>query len=400
MLPSFLRDMRSDRLALLDGIRLRVAPVARIPLTRFVIVNDSGIALAILRDTDHFPLKGLGLRDARLYLGSGRLTATMAEWSLSHPSTQALYNGSSFRQSAEAVLPLLQASLPETGAASVGLRLQPLLDAAIMRSLLTPMLGPELSSLEDVGRLIADINCLTSWTSRRLSLPFATFSRLSWRVSRSERAAYARLQSRIMTWQATAPAGTLRSFATTDCANVGFELLTLLLAGFETTSATVGFAIDAVARSPTGGETIASAEDPLQAARAVVLETLRLHPPVWAITRLAVADAAVGGWCFSKGTEVLIDVRGVQRDPAVWARPNGFDPSRFDDASALPASYLPFGAGPRQCVGRRLGIDESASIVAWLFSNYRVSAQTEASPPVVGLAQRPGGSPVYKLARR
>lgn len=89
----------------------------------------------------------------------------------------------------------------------------------------------------------------------------------------------------------------------------------------------------------------------LPLAEAVVRETLRLAPPAWMMTRVACAAVTLGRWRLRPGDEVLPVPYLIHRDPRWWPRPEEFDPSRWRSARPMPGTYLPFGSGPRYCLG-------------------------------------------------
>ncbi|NUW40219.1 cytochrome P450 [Nonomuraea rhodomycinica] len=89
----------------------------------------------------------------------------------------------------------------------------------------------------------------------------------------------------------------------------------------------------------------------LPLAEAVVREVLRLWPPAWTMTRVACAAVDFGGWRLRPGDEVLSVPYLIHRDPRWWPDPDVFDPSRWPAARPAPGTYLPFGSGPRRCLG-------------------------------------------------
>jgi cytochrome P450 len=99
----------------------------------------------------------------------------------------------------------------------------------------------------------------------------------------------------------------------------------------------------------------------------VVSEAMRLYPPVWILTRQAQADDEVGGFHVPAGSDVLISPYTLHRHPAFWNAPERFRPDRFDPGRQPDRpryAYLPFGAGPRFCVGSHLGLMEASFVLA------------------------------------
>jgi cytochrome P450 len=109
--------------------------------------------------------------------------------------------------------------------------------------------------------------------------------------------------------------------------------------------------------------------------RMVLDETMRLYPPAWGISRQALADDEVGGFHLPRGWLVFVVPYVLHRLPAYWPDPEVFDPERFrPDATAERPKfvYLPFGAGPRQCIGNHFALIEAQLIVATLAQRYRL----------------------------
>jgi cytochrome P450 len=119
---------------------------------------------------------------------------------------------------------------------------------------------------------------------------------------------------------------------------------------------------------------------------AVLDETLRLYPPAWLITRRALAPDVLGGVDVPADALVIISPWLVHRDATAWPDPERFDPSRFLDEDGLrrrdvvaSSAYLPFGAGPRLCVGRDMALLEGALVLASLVA--RVDLEQVGPPP-------------------
>lgn len=116
----------------------------------------------------------------------------------------------------------------------------------------------------------------------------------------------------------------------------------------------------------------------------VIQETLRLYPPaVGAFTRVPTEDTEIAGWQLKRGNLVRIFSFITHRDPRWWPEPLRFDPDRFlpGAAGARPQfSYLPFGGGPRICIGREFASAEMALIVATLLRRFELAMPPDAGP--------------------
>lgn len=106
----------------------------------------------------------------------------------------------------------------------------------------------------------------------------------------------------------------------------------------------------------------------------VVNEVLRLYPPSWSILRDAVAEDEIGGFHIPAGSMVLFDGYLTHRLPAYWEDPERFDPERFlpERSAGRPRfAYIPFGGGPRQCIGNELALMEIKLILACMVQFYQ-----------------------------
>jgi cytochrome P450 len=109
--------------------------------------------------------------------------------------------------------------------------------------------------------------------------------------------------------------------------------------------------------------------------RMVIDESLRLYPPAWGFSRQALGDDEVGGFRVPRGWLVFVIPYVLHRLPACWENPEAFDPERFSPeriAERPKFIYLPFGAGPRQCIGHQFALIEAQLIVATIAQRYRL----------------------------
>lgn len=167
------------------------------------------------------------------------------------------------------------------------------------------------------------------------------------------------------------------------------ELITLLLAGHETTASTMSWAFYLLDQHPEawervraeatrvlgGGPLDAEAMHGFTYTTMVIQETMRLYPPVWLLPRIALGDDEIGGYRVPAGADVLISPYLLHRHPGLWPEPARFDPERFDparQASRDRYAYIPFGAGPRFCVGNSLGMMEATIVLATVARDLRL----------------------------
>jgi cytochrome P450 len=192
------------------------------------------------------------------------------------------------------------------------------------------------------------------------------------------------------------------------------ELVTLLLAGHETTASTVGWTLDLVSKHPevrdrlheeavaVYGDRRPSYEDlnNLRYTHMVLQEAMRLRPPVWILPRRALAEDEVGGYHVPAGAEVLICPYTLHRHPRYWPEPDSFTPERFDPDVPVDRpryAHIPFGAGPRFCVGNHLGMMEATFIISTVMRDLRLSRVPgrEAKPEPMMSLRLGGGLPMF-----
>ncbi len=173
------------------------------------------------------------------------------------------------------------------------------------------------------------------------------------------------------------------------------EALTLFLASYETTGAALFWLLYLVARHadvkcnlqlelaqrlgdrPLTLESLSS----LRYCASVVTEALRLYPPIWAFSRDAVDDCSISSTDIKAGSKIAISPFCTHRNPEFWARPDEFCPERFSSSEGkrTPGAYLPFGAGPRQCLGRNFATLVLRTVLATLVRECRFELANNSS---------------------
>lgn len=142
--------------------------------------------------------------------------------------------------------------------------------------------------------------------------------------------------------------------------------------------------------------------DHMEYTKMVLLETMRLYPPAYIMARTALNDDLIGGFRITKGQTVVIRPISTHRHPDFWSDPDKFDPSRFETGEPRhPCAYLPFGAGPRKCIGAEFAVTEAILIVVNIAQRFILQVRHGHVPYMdPGVTLRVGGGlPVY-LRRR
>ncbi|MEO0765630.1 MAG: cytochrome P450, partial [Pseudomonadota bacterium] len=185
------------------------------------------------------------------------------------------------------------------------------------------------------------------------------------------------------------------------------NLLTFIVAGHETTALTLAWSMYLVAfdqdvqnaaraeaqrvlngRAATGDDV-----EHLPLIRQIIDEALRLYPPAGIVSRTATTDDVLCGREVRKGDTVMLPIYALHRSKLLWEDPDAFRPSRFADRKAIDRyAYLPFGDGPRICIGASFALQEAVIILATMLSRFKVRPVPGRDPePVMILTLRPEG---------
>ena len=195
------------------------------------------------------------------------------------------------------------------------------------------------------------------------------------------------------------------------------QIATMILAGHETTALAIFWSAFLIAAAPDAQDRIAEevrdlALDPdsvasalprLAFTKAVVSEALRLYPPAFLIAREAAAADRCGGVAVPRGALVVISPWVLHRHQRRWEAPDAFRPSRFLGEPPPPRyAYMPFGAGPRVCIGAQFGLAEATLVVAMLVKAFEIHL-ADARPviPAAVVSMQPSRPvPFHLIARR
>lgn len=169
------------------------------------------------------------------------------------------------------------------------------------------------------------------------------------------------------------------------------EVMTLFLAGHETTAISLSWACFLLAQHPeieaklveelqnVVGEREPTVEDVprFRYTEMILKESMRLYPAVWGIGRRAIADCEIGGYRVAAGTNIFIFQALTQRDPRFFPNPDEFDPERWREdpvrSGKIPRfAYFPFGGGPRVCVGASFAMIEAALLLAMIQQKFHL----------------------------
>lgn len=404
----------------------------------FLMIADPDMAKTVLLDrADAFGRSTIADRILRPALGDGLLTADGESW-----RAQRRIAAPAFRQSVlDGLVPVMSAAgraCADRLAAADGARVDVMAEMtrATADVILATLLGGEDSGL-DTEALAADVADYLDTTGR--AGPFDLLGLPEWlpqpwkargrRAAKRLRAAVAEMVARYAAREKSADApmtltGALIA-AQDPQSGVGMSdaqlidnVLTFVTAGHETTALALTWTLSILAKLPAlqdelAAETAAIVGDgPVEARHIealklherVISEAMRLYPPVAIIGRTVTEPVELGGVALAPGDQAQCVIYVIQRHERLWEEPSGFNPDRFLPEAAAARhryAYMPFGAGPRICIGMRFAMMEATAILAEVVRAVRVAPDPDHRiRPVMTVTMRPeGGMPLYVRAR-
>ncbi|MEU9835305.1 cytochrome P450 [Streptosporangium sp. NPDC048047] len=440
--PGLFAKLVTDRIGLFaeatarygDAVRLSIGPKS------IYLFNHPDHAKHVLADNSGNYHKGIGLTEARRVIGDGLLTSEGELWRTQRRTIQPMFQNKRIVHQDEAVAdeaarlvarlrshaggPPVDVAEEMTGL-TLGVLGRTLLDADLGAF---GSIGHSFEAVQDQAMFeMVSLSMVPLWLPLPGHLRFRRARRELYRVADHLLASHLRrllngeagdggdgggsgdgLVTRLLR-SAAQPGGDPRAAHR----RLREELVTLLLAGHETTASTLSWAFHLIDRHPEVGERLRAEavevlgdrppryEDlhRLRYTAMVVEEVMRLYPPVWALTRKALAADEVGGYHVPAGADVVVSTYTLHRHPGFWDDPDRFEPERFDPAApaARPRyAYIPFGAGPRFCVGNHLGMMEATFVIAMVARELRLTGLPgrEAFPEAMLSLRVRGGLPM------
>jgi cytochrome P450 len=420
---SFFRELGSFRRDPLGGFfryALRFGDVVRYRglWTTHQITHPEGILQVLQTNAGNYR-KGRDYRILRLSLGQGLLTSEGALWqrqrSMTQPAFQSQQIAAFVRVMEEQTQRLLERWETFARAGQIFDAVPELMRLTLniaSQALFTTDLEQEMAAIQQSLEVGRDYSVERAWSviriPRRLPTPrnlrhrrsLEAFHAVVDRMIAKRRRASERIPDLLTT---------LMEASTSD-RQLRDEVATLLTAGHETTTLALAWALFLLAQHPDAVERVAAEisflngrapayEDlaRLKYTRNVAEETMRLFPPVWVISRTAIGEDLIGGFRIPAGSEILIFPYITHRHPKWWQEPEKFAPERFsaeNAAARVRGAYLPFGAGPRICVGLNFAMTEVLVALTMLLQRFRpelaVDAREIRMEPSVTLRPSPG----------
>ena len=381
-----------------DVVRMRIGP-------RTVhLLNDPAHAKHVLQDRNKSYRKSAGARKVRAFLGDGLLTAEGDAWLRHRRMMQHAFSqdrvaalGGPISGAVNEVVETWRPIAERGETIDVHAEMMRLTLTVVSRALFSAELGDRAEQMSGAFRVAFDhtVRRLHSLFNVPEGIPTPANLRFRDAVRTLDDIVYGLLARR----RTEAPgAGDLLSVLMeardeeTGTAlgekELRDEVLTLLLGGYDTAANSLAWTWYLLSKSPAvaerlrgelatlGGKAPTVEDLPrIPYAGMVFEEAMRLYPPVWVLAREAAEDDELGGYHIPAGSMVLISPYVLHHDPRHWSNPEGFEPERFapEHRGERPRyAYLPFGGGPRQCLGMGLAMLEARLILATLAQRYRL----------------------------
>lgn len=394
------------------------------PYHGFLVCDPAGIKHVLQDNARNYHKSPLyqRLRDS---LGNGLLTSEDSFWLRQRRLAQPAFHRQRLVTMTEAMVTCTQQMLDRwEPMASSGetfdlvAEMMALTQAIIVRTMFSTDLG---STTEIVNRTWPIINRRigeTFWSSKlEISLPLPANRRFGRALRELDAVVYRIIADRRQSGREEADLLSMFLSARDDETGAGMtdrqlrdEVMTMLLAGHETTSLALSWTYYLLSLHAESERTIADEitrvigdrrpsfahVEELVCTRRVLEESLRLYPPAWGFSRLALGADEIGGYRVPKGSIVFVIPFVVHRRPKLWPAPDRFDPDRFaaEQEAARPRfAYIPFGGGPRGCIGNQFALLEAQLIVAAIAQRYRIEVvpgQSIRPEPLITLRPTPG----------
>lgn len=195
------------------------------------------------------------------------------------------------------------------------------------------------------------------------------------------------------------------------------EILTLFVAGHETSANALGWALMLLAQHPAVYRAVRAELDALGRAptyedlpalgltQRVFKEALRLYPPLWMLARVSITEVPVGEYLLPRGAIVIFSPYALHRRPELWPEPERFDPDRFTperEAARHRTAFIPFGAGPRTCIGNFFALTEAPLALGTLLhhADFELVDPAGSVPVALATLRAQGGVPMRVKLRR
>jgi cytochrome P450 len=416
--------MRRDRLKFIRMMTDRHGRVSRLAIggRRLILVSSkTGMSKVLQQETSKYK-KGMGFAEGKQFFGDGLVTSEGDTWRVQRTSLNPFFRSLQFSTWSEAIKAEISRCIKyilERGVSKARLNVERCIGNLACNILSSTIIGAPLDS----HSLRCALMVVDDYVNKKMTgiLPEPPLAYLRYKKSIRY---IERLTDSIIEHNKSAPNATslikhILSFDGSSPLNVRNQTASFLMAGQDNTTSLICWALLLLANSPDVQnrlrESISGNWFDVEASLKIVedqryicasiFETMRLFPPVWAIPRQALIDTDIDGYYVSRGSNVLLFPFLVHRNSEDWPDPEKFDPSRFlNDTSANMLSllghlqkermFVPFGLGPRACIGFQHALIISTTVVMALVQSFNIDMPSKAAFPsaVPRLSLRPHNS--------
>jgi cytochrome P450 len=437
-------DLRRDLLGTLEKAHRRYGDVVRfsagprgLRIVMYAVFSPEG-ARQVLTGTGRRYTKGnLFYRETAAMFGDGILTSEGERWQRQKRFIQPLFTRSRvagyvdvMAEETAALIDRWRASARHGGTVDAAEDMMRLTLAVIGRVLFGDDLNEATPTLRDAFPVISAHVLRRSQSPLRLPASWPTPA--NHRAGRAQRQLYEVVEDIIDRRRATTAAGRDEDLLSLllrarepdavgadalDDAEVRDQVLVFLLAGHETTATALTFALHLLGRHPDVQQRVrVEAEKMLGAGNLtptveriaaltyttqVVKEAMRLYPSAYGMGRQIPEEEVIDGYHLPPGADVFVSPWVTHRDPRIWEQPQRFDPERFtaeQEKQRHRYAYLPFGGGPRACIGQYFSMLEATLATASIVRTFGLHAPAGPVALTTGITLRPAGSVPLTLA--
>lgn len=410
-ISAFIR-MRQSRLEFIRMMAERYGKVSRLSIggRRLILVSSKSGILQVLQHEISKYKKGLGFAEGKEFFGEGLVTSEADTWKLQRNTLNPFFRNPRFSDWHEKIKTEILRCIKyisERGGSGFGLNLEQCIGDFACNILSRTIIGAPLDSHPLRRALMSVDDYVNKKMTGILPEPPISYFRYKNSIRYIEKITDSIIEHNRSASGSTSLVSHMLSSDQNHLLNVRNQTASFLMAGQDNTTSLISWLLLLLAANPDVQEKFRESivgnwldadispkivEDQRYAC-ASIFEAMRLFPPVWAITRQAVMDAEIDGFHVSEGSNVLLFPFLVHRDSSDWPNPEKFDPSRFlQDKSLSMLSllmrlqkermFVPFGFGPRACIGFQQALVVSISAVTALIQSFKVRLPPDSALPV------------------
>ena len=388
-----MRQVRDDRIRFVSSLAREYGGIARFKLgpKTMYLISDSQMANHVLSTNHKNYSKGLGLTHAKALLGKGLLTSEGELWMQQRKLIQSVFHTKLIEQYSAVITDEVDQTLDkwqtQRDVIDVFDEMTQLTLKILARTLFNINIEDKTSQIsrafhvavkeasDRMTNMLDMSSYLPSVHTFRFRNALRSLETLVYRLIEDRKTNSSSQTTDFLSLLVNAP-GNLENKLIRD------EVMTMLLAGHETTAVALSWTIFLLAKHPEyqcklKSETSSESRYP----QMIISEAMRLYPPVWIIPRKARMRDEIGGFDVEQGAQVLICVYNIHRNPHSWPQPELFDPERFGSHAQTHEAhqFMPFGLGPRVCIGKHFALLQGRILLTRLIERFTLRASQQNS---------------------